>query len=69
MEGLIEQSAHGIHNVELDNKLKAVCTARKLDSIRVSLLPGDRVVCEIPTAGLEPGASKLKARIVWRIKN
>ena len=66
IDGLITNSAHGTYIVELDNGMVANCTARRMEHLRVSILNGDKVTVEIPTASLEPNAEYQKGRIVWR---
>ena len=68
INGVVTQNAHGFSHVELENEMLAVCTSRKLDAAKISILMGDSVVVEIPTAGLEPGATRIKGRIVWRFR-
>ena len=48
--------------------MEAVLTARKLEGMKVSLLTGDSIVAEIPTAGFEPNVKRLVGRVVWRLK-
>ena len=66
IDGLITNSAHGIYMVELDNGMVANCTARRMEHLRISLIDGDRVTVEIPTASLEPNATHQRGRVIWR---
>ena len=68
IDGIISNSSHGIYIVELDNEMKANCSARRMEHLRVSILDGDKVTVEIPTASLEPNAEYQRGRIVWRTK-
>lgn len=67
MDGTIETGAHGIYHLELTNGMASIATARKMESLKLSLLPGDRVVAEIPANSLNPN-EKIRSRIVWRHK-
>lgn len=67
IDGVIDNGAHGIYHVSLENGLPAVVTARKMEALRLSLLQGDNVVVEIPALSMSP-SEKLKGRIVWRHK-
>ena len=66
--GVITSASRGYYFVELDNGMEAILTSRKLEKLRVSLLPGDEVVAEIPTAGFESNATRLRGRVCWRFR-
>ena len=67
MDGVIEMGAHGTYHVTLENGLPAICTARKMESLKLSLLPGDDIVVEIPALSLSP-TETVKGRVIWRHK-
>ena len=67
INGIIDSGAHGFYHVNLENKMNALCTARRMEALKLSLLPGDDVVIEIPANSLNP-TERLNGRIVWRIK-
>ena len=69
VNGVISHACRGNYIVTLENGMEGVMTSRKLEGLKVSLLTGDAVVCEIPTAGFEPNAKRLRGRVVWRIRN
>ena len=66
IDGLIEHTAHGTYNCKLENGLDAICTARKMENVRISLMPGDKVVVEIPASALNPNEERQRGRVVWR---
>lgn len=66
INGVVDQGSHGTFKVTLENEMSCVATAKKLDFLKVGVLPGDPVVCEIPAAGLSPSDKFVRARIVWR---
>lgn len=68
VDGEVTLATRGVFKVQLDNGLECVASARKMEQLRVSLLPGDRVTCEIPALGLNPN-EQIRGRIVWRFKN
>lgn len=68
LDGIITHSCRGLHKVELENGLEAICTSSKMDHKRIGLLVGDKVTAEIPTSALSPD-SAIRARIVWRIRS
>jgi translation initiation factor IF-1 len=65
LNGLVEHTAHGLYNIELENGLKCVATAAKMDHFRIVVMVGDTVLVEIPMNTLSPN-NKIKGRIVWR---
>ena len=67
MNGKIESGAHGIYHLRLENEMTSVASARKMESLKLSLLPGDDVVAEIPANSLNPNET-IRSRIVWRHK-
>lgn len=67
LEGTVTHSSRGVYKVQMENDMESICTASRMDHKRVSLLVGDNVTVEIPTASLSPG-STIRARIVWRMK-
>ena len=67
MDGVVESGAHGHWKIKLDNGMNALATARKLENIRINLLPGDKVTVEIPALGLNP-KEVIRGRIVWRYR-
>ena len=69
IDGVIDHAAHGTYNITLENGMSATCTARKMENVRISLMPGDKVVIEIPTSALNPNEEKQKGRVVWRHQN
>jgi len=67
IDGVVDSGAHGHWKVELENGMEALTTARKLEKIRVGLLPGDKVAVEIPALSLNP-LEKVRGRVVWRYR-
>ncbi|MDB4651343.1 hypothetical protein OAE26_02080 [Synechococcus sp. AH-551-E05] len=66
MNGTITKACHGFYHVNLDNEMKVLCTARKLDSHhKLTILDGDTVTCEIDPLSFESNCEKLRGRIVW----
>ena len=65
LNGVISKQAHGVFHTDLENGMTAICTARRMANIKISLMLGDKVVVEIPTATLNPN-EQLRGRIVWR---
>jgi len=65
IDGEVRKGAHGMWHVSLDNSMNALCTARKMDNLKIGLLEGDQVLCEIPLLSMNPSET-LRGRIVWR---
>ena len=67
MDGVITKGCHGFYHVDLENDMKVICTARKLDSHhKLSILDGDTVTCEIDPLSFDSSAdAKIRGRIVW----
>ena len=69
IHGYIQQSCHGIYHVDLENGMKCLATARKMDAyMKVNLLMGDKVVVEIPPESLSANEPKVRGRIIWRCR-
>jgi len=67
MVGEVSTSCRGSYKVLLENGMECVATARKIDSyLKVTILVGDTVTVEIPTASLSPNEKYIRGRIVWR---
>lgn len=67
INGVVEFGSHGTFHVTLENGMKCIATAKKLDYLKVGVLPGDPVVVEIPAVSLNPSDKFVKGRIVWRL--
>ena len=66
IEGQITASCHGVHHINMKNGMKALATARKLDTyLRLSLLDGDKIVVSISPASLSSSDEKLRGWIIW----
>ena len=65
IDGELVSGAHGTFHVSLENQMECICTARKMEALKVSLLPGDRCVIEIPAGSMSP-TETLRGRIIWR---
>ena len=58
--------SRGVFHVLLENEMRCICTARRLESKRIRIMDGDTVIVEIPTTDL--AYSPLRGRIVYREK-
>ena len=68
LDGEVTSNAHGTYHVSLTNGLTAICTARKLENLKVGLMPGDVIVVEVPLLSLNPNEI-IRGRVVWRKRN
>ena len=70
VNGDITHVCRGLYTIDLENGMKCIATARKLDSLyRVSIMVGDKVTCEIDPKTFESNNANLRARIVWRFNS
>ena len=69
INGTIDKAVRGIYHVTGENEMHFLCTARRMESLKVGLMPGDRVVIEVPLLGLEAGCDRQRARLVWRYRS
>jgi len=69
INGCIDKAVHGIYHVTGENEMQFLCTARRMEALRVGLMQGDKVVVEVPLLGLEAGADRQRARLVWRFRS
>lgn len=67
IDGLVTHSCRGKHKVDLENGMKAITTASKMDHRKVSILIGDKVLVEIPALSLSPNGN-INGRLVWRYR-
>ena len=68
IDGVVDKAIRGTYHVTGSNEMSFLCTARRMESLRVSIMPGDNVVIEIPLLGLEEGSEKQRGRLVWRYR-
>ena len=69
INGVIEKSTHGIYHVTGENEMQFLCTARRMEALKVGLMPGDKVAIEVPLLGFESGAVRQRARLVWHYRS
>ena len=65
IDGELISGAHGTFHVSLENGMDCICTARKMEALKVYLLQGDKCVIEIPAVSMSP-TETLRGRIIWR---
>ena len=67
LDGEITLASHGKYIVDLaDTPLEAICTARRMEKLRIGLMQGDVVTVEIPLLSMEPNSKRVHGRLVWR---
>ena len=69
MDGVVESHAHQFFKVRLKNGIETLCTAKRLEHMRVGLMTGDKVVAELDPLNFSQGETTLKGRLVWRYKS
>lgn len=69
IKGVIDKAVHGIYHVTGENEMQFICTARRMEALKVGLITGDKVCIEIPLLGLEANAERQRARLVWRFRS